>query len=128
MLLGKFDHLLSVKQDRFVCFYGEQGTASLVHGAERTDPDRGHVEPHILLRLGNFYHCEAPCGTELPRAAYALVCSLYGFHRQHGAAFDGYALPHIQSSHFSRQLPTKLDVFRLAMGQTASGQDAMFHE
>ena len=59
VLVGKAEEVGLVDEDRAAGFDGQQLAAGGGHRFERPDADRGHVEPHVLLRLGDFDHGEA---------------------------------------------------------------------
>ncbi len=85
-------------------------------------PGGGHVESHVLLRLGHLDHGEAAGRTEPAGAADALVGALDGFDRQRGLVLDGHALAHVEPSHLLGHLPAELDVFLLPGVRAAAGE------
>ena len=89
------------------------------HGFQRADADRGHVEAHVLLRLGDFDDREAAGLAERAGAADALVGPFDGFDGQRRTVLDGHALPDVEPAHLLGQLPAEVDVLFLGGGRAA---------
>ena len=95
---------------------------------QRAQSDGGHVETHVLLRLGHFDHREAAGRTERAGAADALVGPFDGLDRQHGLVLDGHALADVEPAHLLGDLPAELDVFLLPGRRAAAGKLSFGHE
>ena len=81
---------------------------------DRSEADGRYVEPHVLLRFGDFHDGEAALGAQLAGAADAFVGAFDGFDRHDGPAFDGDALADVEPAHFLGERPAEVDVLLFA--------------
>src|SRR3954463_11904384 len=79
VLIGESNDLRLIDDDGLVGFDGEDGGAGVDERVDRADADGRHVEPHILLRLGDFDDGEAALWAKLAGAADAGVGAFDGF-------------------------------------------------
>ncbi len=83
------DHLGLVEQDRPAGLDRQDAGPGLVQVFDRRDADRRHVEPHVLLGLGDLDQRPAAGPAELAGAFDAAVGSLDGLDGQRGLFLDG---------------------------------------
>ena len=84
-------------------------------------PIVGHVEPHVLLRLGDLDERPAAGPAELAGALDAAVGPLDGLDGQGGLLLDGDRLADVEPAHLLGQRPAELDVLPLRRRSARGG-------
>ena len=108
--VGQLDHFLLVQEDGHFAFDREDPAAGLAHRLDRVDADRRHVEPHVLLRLGNLDDGEAAAAAQGPRSPDGRVGPLNGFQRDDRHVVDDDRLTDVETAKLFGNLPTEADV------------------
>ena len=85
-----------------------------ISDSNRSQADGRHIEPHVLLRLGDFDDGKAALRAQLAGAANAGVGAFDRFNGNHRPAFHGDALADVEPAHLFGQRPAKLNVVLLA--------------
>jgi hypothetical protein len=128
MAAGVGDDRGLIHKNGFFRFDCQDGRPGLDQFSDGDHPDRGNIEPHVLLRFGDFDQGESTLRAQFPGAADAGVGAFDRFDRQHRSALDRDALAHVQAAHLAGQMPTELDVLPLARAGFTAGQVSWFHE
>ena len=98
--------------------------AGLVEVLDRRGADRRHVEPHVLLGLGDLDEGPAARPAELAGALDAAVGPLDRLDGQGGLLLDGDRLADVEPAHLLGQRPAELDVLALRARSAAGGSDS----
>ena len=83
------------------------------HRAERPHADGRHIEPHVLLRLGDFDDREAASLAEPAGAVDAGVGAFDRLDREYRLVLHANALADVEPTHFAGDLPAEFDVVLL---------------
>ncbi len=111
--VGQGDDLGLVDDDRLAGLDRQHPGPGSVQVLDGRDADGGHVEPHVLLRLGDLDERPAAGPAELAGALDAAVGPLDGLDGQRGPLLDGDRLADVEPAHLLGQVPAELDVFLL---------------
>jgi len=85
-----------VDQDRTVRLDRQNPSPGLSNLPHRADPDRGNIEPHILLRLGHLDHGKTTRRAEFSSPLNTTVRPLDRLHSKHRFPHDDHRLADIQ--------------------------------
>jgi hypothetical protein len=86
---------VAIDQDGHACFDGYRFTTCRNHSFNSLRADGWKIEPHVLLRLGNFNECPVPSRAQLTRSLDASICPFDRFDRKYGSFLHGNRLPYI---------------------------------
>lgn len=89
--------------------------------------DDGHIEAHVLIRLGDFDDDRAFAG-QSAAALHCFVRSLERFHRENGAVFHHHGLANVEPAHLFRDLEPKFDVGFFAFAERSAGDQSCRRE
>src|SRR5436190_9318218 len=91
--------------------------------ADCFDADYWHVEPHILVRLGDFDHDGIPA-SQSAASLDGFIRSLETLYRQDRSVFHDNGLPDIEPADFPGDLETQSDIVFFTPGQFPPGDQA----
>ncbi len=110
MAVCEADQFFFVEDDRSPRLDGEDLGPGGNHHFERLHADRGHVEPHVLLRLGDFDDREAAGAAQFSGADDATIGPLDRLDGEHGLGLHGHALADVPAADLLGHPPAELDV------------------
>jgi len=93
--VGHLKCSFAMDQDRLTCLDRNRFSAVKFHFLNGLRPNRGYVEPHILLRFRDLDQSETTSAADISRSSDTGVGSFDGFHRKDGSIPNRDALPNV---------------------------------